>query len=131
MGFRGEALASIASVAHVTVESRKQGEATGHKLQIESGQVSSKEECACPEGSAFIVNDLFATIPARRNFLKSHGVEMKHLNTAFLKMALIHPDISFDYVVDGRPLYVVKPSSLRKRICDLFLESESMKDLFL
>ena len=122
MGFRGEALASIASVAHVTVESRKQGEATGHKLQIESGQVSSKEECTCPEGSAFIVNDLFATIPARRNFLKSHGVEMKHLNTAFLKMALIHPDISFDYVVDGRPLYVVKPSSLRKRICDLFGE---------
>ena len=120
MGFRGEALASIASVAHVKVESRQQGESTGHRLQIESGVVSSQEECACTEGSAFIVSDLFANIPARRNFLKSHGVEMKHLNTAFLRTALIHPNISFEYIVDGRAIYVVRPASLRKRICDLF-----------
>ena len=122
MGFRGEALASIASVAHVVVESRLQGKATGNRLQIEGGSISTQEECACAEGSAFTVNDLFSNIPARRNFLKSHGVEMKHLNTAFLRMALIHPDVSFDYVVDGRPLYAVKPSSMRKRICDLFGE---------
>lgn len=122
MGFRGEALASIASVAHVVVESRQKGKTTGNRLQIEGGSVSRQEECACAEGSAFTVSDLFSNVPARRNFLKSHGVEMKHLNTAFLRMALIHPDISFDYVVDGRLLYVVKPSSLRKRICDLFGE---------
>ena len=120
MGFRGEALASIASVAQVRVESRQKGEKTGHGIQVNGGGLSIPEECACAEGSAFIVSDLFANIPARRNFLKSHGVEMKHLNTAFLRTALIHPDISFEYIVDGRPLHVVKPSSLRKRICDLF-----------
>ena len=93
MGFRGEALPSIASVAQVTLKTRTEENPIGTCLHIEGGRFDSQEPVACPKGCNFIVENLFFNVPVRRKFLKSNVTEMNNIVTAFQRIALVYPDI--------------------------------------
>jgi DNA mismatch repair protein MutL len=97
MGFRGEALASIAAVAQVELKSRKAEDETGTYLQIENSSVKIQEPVACPVGTNIAMKNLFFNIPARRNFLKSNAAEMRHIVDEFIRVAMSFPDIFFSH----------------------------------
>lgn len=120
MGFRGEALASIAAVAQVTLKTRLTGEEVGTQLRIEGSQFVSQDPCSCPEGSNFMVENLFYNVPVRRKFLKSNTTELNNIVTAFERIALVNPDVSFTLNNNGTELYNLKASGLRQRIVDVF-----------
>ena len=120
MGFRGEALASIAAVAQVELKSQPEGAELGTFLQIEGSEVKKQEPEACPEGTSIAVKNLFYNIPARRNFLKSNAVEMKHIIDEFQRVALAHPDISFSIYHNDLEIYNLKEGKLSHRIVGLF-----------
>ncbi|MEM9141658.1 MAG: DNA mismatch repair endonuclease MutL [Bacteroidota bacterium] len=119
-GFRGEALASIAAIAHVEMQTRTDYEETGTHLRIEGGQVVSQEVCAAAKGTSLSVKNLFFNIPARRNFLKSHQVELRHIIDEFHRVALAHPDVAFRFYHNGGDLFNLPKSSLRQRIVNIF-----------
>lgn len=119
-GFRGEALPSISAVGEITLKTRKAGNETG--TQVKLGEMSKIQvsECACPTGSNFEVRNLFYNTPARRKFLKSDNVELKHIVEEFSRIALSQPEISFSLRSNGRDLFVLrKAKSLKFRILDL------------
>lgn len=118
-GFRGEALASIAAIAHVTLKTKQSNNATGYLVHIEGTQVISSEETVCPDGSSFEVKNLFFNVPARRNFLKSPDVEFRHIKDEFERVILAHPDIQFTLTHNGTEVYQLPSVVLRKRIVDL------------
>lgn len=119
-GFRGEALASIAAVAAVTLRTRREDSETGVEVKFAASQQLSIDEVAAPKGSNFAVRDLFYNIPARRKFLKSDNIEFKHIVTEFNKLALSRPDLKFTLTHNGRDVAVLKPApSLKYRIQDL------------
>ncbi len=119
-GFRGEALASIAAVAEVTLKTRRAGDEIGCQVDFADSQHLSTIETATPVGSNFSVRNLFYNVPARRKFLKSESVELKHIVTEFQHVAYTRPDISFTLIHNNRELYVLKPaSSLKFRIQDI------------
>src|ERR1700749_317468 len=95
MGFRGEALASIAAIAQVELKTRRIGDETGVKIEIEGSELKSQEACSCPEGTSFSIKNLFYNIPARRNFLKTDSVELRHIIDEFQRVAIPNPHISF------------------------------------
>ncbi len=119
-GFRGEALASIAAIAHVTLTTRQEGRDWGSSLTIEGSQIIDQHPETCKTGSSFAVKNLFFNVPARRNFLKSDAVEFGHIEDEFLRIALAHPDLKFSLVHNDQVVYQVDESNLRKRIVDLF-----------
>lgn len=119
-GFRGEALASIAAVAHVEMKTRPHGERTGTHLRIEGGELVEQEPCNCPAGTTVLVKNLFYNIPARRNFLRSNPVEIKHVLEEFQRIALTHPRIRMEMHNDGNPVHELPPSGTRQRIVHLF-----------
>lgn len=120
-GFRGEALASIAAVAKVSLKTRAQGEELGTQVTIEDSQIGSVSEISCPQGCNFEVRDLFYNIPARRKFLKTDAVELKHIIAEFIRIALSRIDVSFTLQVDGKDAYVLrKAATLKLRIEDIF-----------
>ncbi|MBQ9547724.1 MAG: DNA mismatch repair endonuclease MutL [Bacteroidales bacterium] len=119
-GFRGEALASIASVAEVTLRTRRPGDETATEVRIDGSGSAKTASAAGPVGSSFSVRNLFYNIPARRKFLKSDSVELKHIVEEFTRVALTRPEIAFSLNANGRDLFLLKKAkSLKFRILDL------------
>ncbi len=105
LGFRGEALASIAAVAKVTCTTRTHDDATGLKVQNDGGQITSMEETACPEGTTFVVKELFYNTPVRLKFLKKPVTEAGLVSDLMMRLILSRPDVSFRYISQGKTLY--------------------------
>lgn len=105
LGFRGEALASIASVSNVELITKQQGELTGKRLEVNGGKIISSEEIAAPEGTTFIMRHLFYNVPARKEFLKSPGTEAAKITDYMYKLALAHPEVAFKYIVNNKLVF--------------------------
>lgn len=120
MGFRGEALASIAAIAQVELHTRQMGSEIGTEVRIEGAKIISQHPDACPTGTSIAVKNLFYNVPARRNFLKKDSVELGHIEEVFRRVALIHPDIGFSLTSNGKLVYDLKDGSLLQRICGIF-----------
>lgn len=120
LGFRGEALASIAAIAQVELKSKRIEDETGTCIQIEASKVLSQEMCACTAGTSFSVKNLFYNIPARRKFLKSDTTELRHIMDEFQRVALVQPNIHFSMFNDTRMVYDLPASNLKQRIVALF-----------
>ena len=120
MGFRGEALASIAAVAQVELLTRMADDEIGTRIQIAASKVVSQEPAAAPLGSSFKVDNLFYNVPARRKFLKSNATELSNILQAFERIVLVYPDIHFILHHNGAELQNLKPASLRQRITDVY-----------
>ncbi|MBQ7610577.1 MAG: DNA mismatch repair endonuclease MutL [Bacteroidales bacterium] len=119
-GFRGEALASIAAVADVTLRTRRAADEVGVEVEFSASQHLATRETSCPQGSSFAVRNLFYNVPARRKFLKSDNVELKHIIEEFTRVALTRPDIAFTLTHNKKDLFVLrKAQSLKFRIQDL------------
>ena len=119
-GFRGEALASIAAVAEVTLKTRREEDETGTEVTMAGSEHTGTKEIQAPTGSNFAVRNLFYNIPARRKFLKSDSVELRHIVEEFQRVAITRPDIAFTLTHNGKDIHVVKPGrSLKFRIQDL------------
>jgi DNA mismatch repair protein MutL len=119
-GFRGEALASIAAIANVETHTRAAEDEVSHFLKIEGSKVIDQTLSTQPKGTSIAVKSLFYNIPARRNFLKSDNVELRHVIDEFQRVALAHPEIKFLFYNNGSELFDLPPVSLRKRICGIF-----------
>lgn len=120
MGFRGEALASIAAIAQVELRTRQTGADIGTQVVIEGAQIVSQEPAACPTGTTMTVKNLFFNVPARRSFLKKDTVELSHIEETFRRITLIHHDIGFSLTHNGKKLYDLTAGSMLQRICGLF-----------
>ncbi len=120
MGFRGEALPSVAAVAQVELTTRMQDEDIGTRLMLQGSRVVSQEPVACPVGSNFRVENLFFNVPARRRFLKTNATELSNIMTAFERIVLVYPDITFTLQSNGQELLNLRTASLRQRIVDVF-----------
>lgn len=120
MGFRGEALASIASVADVELRTRQQGEELGTFLHILGSVLQKQQGDHCPEGSNFAVKNLFFNVPARRKFLKSNSHELKNIITEIQRIALANPELSISLFHNQAPIYELPSENVRKRIVGLF-----------
>jgi DNA mismatch repair protein MutL len=119
-GFRGEALASIAAVAEVTLKTRREEDEVGCQVDFADSQHIDTKEVAAPGGSNFSVRNLFYNVPARRKFLKSDNVEFKHIISEFTRVALTRPEIGFTLTHNGKDVYVLRPAkSLKFRIQDM------------
>jgi DNA mismatch repair protein MutL len=119
-GFRGEALASIAAVAQVEMKTRAEGRETGLLLSLEGGKAVRREAVACEKGTSIAVRNLFFNVPARRNFLKSRSVELRHISDEFFRVAMAYPHIGFTMKSENEWVYQLQPGSLRQRIVQLF-----------
>lgn len=120
MGFRGEALASIAAVAQVELRTRQEGNDLGTSLIIEGGRVKEQTPITCPVGANFLVHNLFFNIPARRKFLKSNQTELNHILTEFERIVLAHPDVEFSLYSSDTLIQNLPISALKGRILNLF-----------
>jgi DNA mismatch repair protein MutL len=120
LGFRGEALASIAAVAQVEIRTRVKTESVGMSLRVEGGERYKPEPIAMEHGSTLTVKNLFFNTPARRNFLKSSATEFKHILDTVQRAALSRPDIAFTFVSDDDMVFDVMPGDLKNRIAKLF-----------
>ena len=120
MGFRGEALASIAAVAQVELKTCLRGEQLGTHLSVSGSRFLGQEPCSCPEGSNFMIENLFFNVPARRKFLKSNATEMNNIMTAFERIVLVYPNISFTLHSNGAEMLNLKAGNQRQRIVDVF-----------
>jgi DNA mismatch repair protein MutL len=122
-GFRGEALASMASVAEITLKTRRGSDELGTEIHIKGSKVESKELIQTPKGSNFQVRNLFFNIPARRKFLKSDQTELRHIINEFNQVALTHPDVEFSLIHNQSEIYQIPSSNLRQRIIGVFGKS--------
>jgi DNA mismatch repair protein MutL len=120
MGFRGEALASIAAVSQLELKTRPHDEELGTLLVVEASDVKRQEAVACEKGTSICVKNLFYNIPARRNFLKSNASEYQHILEEFQRLALSHPDIAFQLIETDSLEYDLPPGKLSQRIVNLF-----------
>lgn len=119
-GFRGEALASIAAIAHMEMKTKQDQEELGTHIIIEGSKFVSQDVAVLPKGTSFAVKNLFFNIPARRNFLKSDTVEYRHVIDEFQRVALAHPKIHFTFYHNGSEMFNLPPSTLRQRIVNIF-----------
>jgi len=119
-GFRGEALASIAAIAHVELKSKEHTAELGTHVIIEGSKIVSQEIVVAPSGTSFSVKNLFFNIPARRNFLKSDQVELRHVIDEFERVALAHNDIQFTFINNGSEMFNLPASNFRQRIVNVF-----------
>ena len=120
MGFRGEALPSIVAVSQVEVRTRRKTDEIGTCLLLSGSRVESQEPCSCPVGSSFTVNNLFFNVPARRKFLKTNATELNNILTAFERIVLVYPDITFTLHSNGQELMNLRAGNLRQRITDVY-----------
>jgi DNA mismatch repair protein MutL len=120
LGFRGEALASIAAVAQVELRTRKSSEEIGTSVVIEGSRFKSQEEVSCSVGTSLLVKNLFFNVPARRNFLKSDAVEYRHILDEFQRVALVHPEIEFNLIHNEKPVFQLVKTNLKQRIVHIF-----------
>ncbi len=123
LGFRGEAMASIASVSHVTVTTKRVEDEAGLAFEIHGGEESGISPAASDNGTSVTVRNLFYNVPARRAFLKTDATEFRHILLIFHQAALAWPDIAFDLDADGEIVYRLAPSELESRIAELFGKS--------
>ena len=119
-GFRGEALASIAAVAHVALKTKQEDEQLGTQIKIQGSKITDQDVISTSKGTSISVKNLFFNIPARRNFLKSDTIETRHIVDEFQRVALTHPAITFLMHHNGNEIYNLKESNLRKRIVAVF-----------
>ncbi|HMR17766.1 MAG TPA: DNA mismatch repair endonuclease MutL [Sphingobacterium sp.] len=120
MGFRGEAMASIAAIAQVELKTRRIEDELGTVIQIEGSKVINQSPEALPHGTSIAVKNLFYNVPARRNFLKSNSVETRHIIDEFQRVALAHPNLFFSFHNDGNEIFHLTPGTLKQRIIHLF-----------
>lgn len=119
-GFRGEALASVAAIAHLEVQTRTEEDDVGTKIQVEGSEVKNQESVVTARGTIIRVKNLFYNIPARRNFLKSDAVERRHIIDEFQRVALAHPNVAFTFLDNDSTLFSLPISKLRERIVNVF-----------
>lgn len=120
MGFRGEALPSIAAIAQVEMKTKRVEDETGINIIIEGSDLKKQENCACADGTSIAVKNLFYNVPARRNFLKSNVAETKHIIDEFQRVALAHAEIAFSLFHDGNEVFSLKEGNMRQRIANVF-----------
>ena len=126
-GFRGEALASIAAIAQVELKTKKEGEDLGTTIIIEGSEVKEQEPCSASKGTSFSIKNLFFNVPARRNFLKSNPVEIKHIIEEFQRVALVHANINFSMYNNDNEVFNLKQGSFRQRIVGVFGDKYNQK----
>jgi len=124
MGFRGEALASIASVAMVEMKTRREADKVGTLIRIQGSEIKANEQTAAIEGTSITVKNLFYNVPARRNFLKSDAVEMRHIMDEFVRVALANPQVAMSLYTNDNESYNLKSGTAEDRIKDLFSHSK-------
>ena len=120
MGFRGEALPSIAAVAQVELRTRRATDEVGTCLHLMGSRIESQEPCSCAVGSSFTVSNIFFNVPARRKFLKTNATELNNILTAFERIVLVYPEINFTLHSNGQELMNLHSGSLRQRITDVY-----------
>ncbi len=120
MGFRGEALASIAAVAQVELTTRRKEDEVGTKIRIEGSKVMEQLPKPASVGTNFTIKNLFFNVPARRNFLKSNEAELRHINEEFFRITIMNPEIGFTFVSNDKELFHLYPGTLKQRIVGLF-----------
>ncbi|MBO4403592.1 MAG: DNA mismatch repair endonuclease MutL [Bacteroidales bacterium] len=119
-GFRGEALASIAAIAHVDLKTRMEGEEVGVHVCMEGTRCTEQSECVCAKGTTFMVKNLFFNVPARRNFLKSDNVEFNNVLDEFLRIVLAAPQVSFSLYHNDKQIYDLPKTVLKQRLVSVF-----------
>ncbi len=120
LGFRGEALASIAAIAQIELKTKRIEDEVGICIKIEGSEVKSHEPCSAANGTSFSIKNLFFNIPARRKFLKSNTTELRHIIEEFQRVALVYPEIKFTFFNENRELFQLVKSVLKQRIASLF-----------
>ena len=120
MGFRGEALPSIAAVAQIELRTRRKQDELGTSLTLSASHVESQEMCSCSVGSSFTVSNLFFNVPARRKFLKTNATELNNILTAFERIVLVYPEVCFTLHSNGQELMNLRAGTLRQRIIDVY-----------
>lgn len=120
MGFRGEALSSIASISQIELQTRREEDELGTKVIIEGGIVKEVCDVSCPKGTNIFVKNIFFNTPARRNFLKSDSVEFSHINEEFIRVALVNTDVSFILYHNEQMQYRLEQGNQKRRIIDIF-----------
>ena len=120
MGFRGEAMASIAAIAQVELKTKRAEDNTGTLVRIEASQITLVEPCSSSDGTSISIKNLFYVTPARRNFLKSNSVELRHIIDEFQRQALAHPNLFFSLHHDGNELFHLPAGNLKQRITGIF-----------
>jgi DNA mismatch repair protein MutL len=120
MGFRGEAMASIAAIAQVELKTKRAADSTGTLVRIEASQITLVEPCSSSDGTSISIKNLFYVTPARRNFLKSNSVELRHIIDEFQRQALAHPNLFFSLHHDGNELFHLPAGNLKQRITGIF-----------
>ena len=127
MGFRGEALASIAAVAQVELKSKKETETTGTYIEIDNSVVKKQEPIAMERGTSIAMKNLFFNVPARRNFLKSNPSELRHIVDEFIRVAMSFPDIFFSLTSNGQEVFHLERATLKQRIIQILGNNYSAK----
>ncbi len=127
MGFRGEAMASIAAVAQIELRTRRHTDELGTLIQIQNSQVTLQEPCQAPEGTSIAVKNLFFSVPARRNFLKSDIIEMRHIMDEFQRVAMSNPDLFFSLHHNDQEVFHLPAGNLRQRIVKILGETVNKK----
>src|SRR3954465_1437704 len=127
MGFRGEALASIAAVAQVELRTRRAEDELGTSIDIENGIVTRQQPCACPAGTNICMKNLFFNVPARRNFLKSNTAELRHIMDEFIRVAMSFPNIFFSLTSNGQQVFHLEAGSHKQRILQILGTQYSTK----
>ncbi len=120
MGFRGEALPSIVAVSQVELRTRREADEIGTCLMLSASHIESQEPCSCAVGSSITVSNLFYNVPARRKFLKTNATELNNILTAFERIVLVYPDITFTLHSNGQELMNLRAGSLLQRITDVY-----------
>ena len=120
MGFRGEALASIAAVGHVELRTRRETDELGTQVLISGGTIEAVNKVSCPVGANFSVRDLFYNVPARRKFMKSDNVEFGNIERDFIRIALVYPDVFFELYHNDKLCYSLNKSNIRERIGNIY-----------
>jgi DNA mismatch repair protein MutL len=120
MGFRGEALASIAAIAQVEMKTRKATDETGVKIEIEGSEIKLQEACSTPEGTSICVKNLFYNVPARRNFLKTDTVELRHIIEEFQRVAIPNPEVAFSLHHNTTEIFNLPAGNLKQRLMNIF-----------
>ncbi len=120
MGFRGEALASIAAIAQVELKTKRTGDEIGVKIDIEGSEVKSQEACNCPQGTSISIKNLFYNVPARRNFLKNDTVELRHIIEEFQRVAIPNPEIAFSLHHNTTEIFHLEGGQLKQRLMAIF-----------
>lgn len=120
MGFRGEALASIAAIAQVELKTRRTGDDVGVQIDIEGSEIKRQETVSCSEGTSISVKNLFFNVPARRNFLKTDSVELRHIIDEFHRVSIPNPEIAFSFHHNNTEIFHLEAGSMKQRLMGLF-----------